>query len=79
MANRFFDVVTLQKSAATLLLDGIAVLLQLVLGLVLLALYHPSLLGFAATFAVLLMLVLVLLGRGTVRTAIDERDRKSVV
>lgn len=79
LANRFFDVVTLQKSAATLLLDGIAVALQLGLGLTLLALYHPSLLGFAAILTLLLLLVLFVLGRGTVATAIDESKAKYAV
>lgn len=79
LANRFFDVVTLQKAAATLLLDGIAMALQLGLGLLLLALYHPTLLGFASALVVLLLVVLFGLGRGTVRTAIGESKAKYAV
>lgn len=79
LANRFFDVVTMQKAAATLLLDGIALVLQLALGLLLLALYHPTLLGFAAALVVLLLAVVFGLGRNTVRTAIGESKAKYAV
>jgi ABC-type bacteriocin/lantibiotic exporter with double-glycine peptidase domain len=79
LANRFFDVVTMQKAAATLLLDGIALALQLALGLLLLALYHPTLLGFAAALVVLLLAVVFGLGRNTVRTAIGESKAKYAV
>lgn len=79
LANRFFDVVTLQKAAATLLLDGIALALQLSLGLLLLALYHPSLLGFAVVLVILLAAVLFGLGRGTIATAIGESKAKYAV
>ncbi len=79
LANRFFDVVTLQKAAATLLLDGIALALQLSLGLLLLALYHPSLLGFAVVLVLLLAVVLFGMGRGTIATAMGESKAKYAV
>ncbi|MGL4551912.1 MAG: peptidase domain-containing ABC transporter, partial [Gemmataceae bacterium] len=41
LVNRFFDVLTMQKAAATLLLDGLAVLIQGVIGLTVLAIWHP--------------------------------------
>ena len=47
LVNRFFDVVTVQKSSALILLDGINLLLSTVIGLLVLAFYHPSLLAFS--------------------------------
>ena len=41
LLNRFFEVVTVQKVVASLLLDGIAIVLQTVIGMLVLAFYHP--------------------------------------
>lgn len=79
LANRFFDVVTVQKAAATLLLDGVAVALQMVLGLLLLAFYHPILLAFDVVLLALLAVVLFGLGQGAIRTAIKESKAKYAV
>ena len=46
LANRYFEIITLQKSLANLLLYGINLGLQLVLGLLLLLFYHPLFLVF---------------------------------
>ena len=46
LANRVFDIMTIQKATAVLLLDGVSVVLTTMLGLFLLAFYHPFLLGF---------------------------------
>lgn len=46
LVNRFFDVLTVQKASATLLLDGVTLVLQMAIGLGLLAFYHQILLGF---------------------------------
>ncbi len=79
LANRFFDVLTLQKATSTLLLDGTTAVLQALVGFSLLALYHPVLLLFDV-FAVLLVgLVLFPLGRGAERTAIAESKAKYAV
>lgn len=41
LANRFFDVLTIQKGVSKLLVDFPASLLQIVFGLILLSFYHP--------------------------------------
>ncbi|MCX4239320.1 ATP-binding cassette domain-containing protein [Paraliomyxa miuraensis] len=76
LANRFFDVVTVQKAVATLLVDGLGVLLQTVIGFALLAFYHPLLLAFDLLLAVVLVVVIAVLGRGAVRSAIAESTAK---
>ena len=48
LVNRFFDVVTVQKAASVLLVDGSALALQTLVGMIVLAFYHPYLLAFDA-------------------------------
>ncbi|HEX2570315.1 MAG TPA: ABC transporter ATP-binding protein [Polyangia bacterium] len=76
LVNRFFDVLTLQKGAAALLLDGLAVALGTAAGLLLLALYHPVLLGFGLVLALAMLGVLFGLGRGATATSIEESKAK---
>ena len=76
LANRFFDVVTLQKIAAKLLLDGITIVLQTVLGMAVLAFYHPFLLGFDVVLMICILFIVFVLGRGAVKTAIRESASK---
>jgi putative ABC transport system ATP-binding protein len=76
LANRFFDVVTIQKASASLLVDGLGVLLQTLIGFALLAFYHPVLLAFDVALAVVLLLVIWVLGRGAVKSALEESSAK---
>ncbi|MFM7072081.1 MAG: peptidase domain-containing ABC transporter, partial [Planctomycetota bacterium] len=76
LMNRFFDVMTVQKTAAMLVLDGIAMALQTVIGMLVLAFYHPYLLGFDIFLLVCLAVIVFALGRGAVRTAIEESYAK---
>ncbi len=75
LVNRFFDIVTIQKSLSVLLLDGLGLVLQTGVGMVLLGFYHPLLLAFDVVLVVLLIGVL-LLGRGALPTAVDESSAK---
>ncbi len=75
LVNRFFDVMTLQKAASSLLLEGAAAALQAIVGLALLAVYHPLLLG-VALLLVLSLVGLALLGKGGEQTAIYESKAK---
>ncbi len=76
MVNRFLDVVTAQKSTAMLLLDGVNLVFGGLIGMLLLSLYHPLLLLFAAVLLSLIILSLWLLGRGAVATSIEESRMK---
>ncbi|KAB2674723.1 MAG: ABC transporter ATP-binding protein [Verrucomicrobia bacterium] len=79
LVNRFFDVATVQKSSSLLLLDGVNLVLSAVIGMVVLAFYHPSLLAFVLVLLVLLCLLVFGLGRGAVRTSIEESRAKYAV
>ncbi len=76
LVNRFFDVLTVQKAAASLLVDGASAALQAIVGLSLLAFYHPVLLVFDIVVVIMLIVVLIPLGRGATKTAIKESKRK---
>lgn len=79
LLNRFFDVITMQKIVAQLLLDGLTVVLTVSLGMIILAFYHPWLLAVDAVLLLLLAFVVFVLGRGAVRTSIAESKSKYAV
>lgn len=69
--NRFFDVVTVQKSIPHLLTGGFAIVLQSVIGLVLTSFYHPFFLAFNGVLIALLFLIWLLWVGPAVRSAVD--------
>ena len=76
LANRVFDIMTIQKATAVLLADGVTIALTTAIGMMLLAFYHPFLLGFDIVLLIAMISITWLLGRGGVRTAIDESIAK---
>lgn len=79
LVNRFFDVLTVQKAGATLLLDGITLALQTLIGLMLLAFYHQYLLGLDVILLGCLAFLFFVLGRGAVKSAIRKSRAKYAV
>jgi ABC-type bacteriocin/lantibiotic exporter with double-glycine peptidase domain len=79
LVNRFFDVVTVQKTGASLLLEGLALALQAIIGTLLLAFYHPALLAFDAVLVLGILLILFPLGRGAIPTSLEESKGKYAV
>jgi len=71
-AARFYDVVSVEKAMASLATDGVAVALQVGLGLGLLALYHPLLLALGLAIVVLLALVVLPVASRALTTARKE-------
>lgn len=76
LVNRFLDVVTLQKVVAKLLLDGVSIVLATLVGMTVLAFYHPWLLGFDVLLLLLIVAGLYILGRGGISSGIDESKVK---
>jgi ABC-type bacteriocin/lantibiotic exporter with double-glycine peptidase domain len=76
LVNRFLEVVTVQKKTSELMLYAVNTVLASALGMVVLSLFHPALLGFVAILLVLLFVVVVVLGRRAVRTAVEESMAK---
>lgn len=78
LVNRFFDVVSLQKTAASLLLETLGYMLQTLIGMLLLAFYHPMLLAFDLFLIAALYLILFVMGRKGISTAIEQSRAKYV-
>ena len=76
LVNRFLEVVTVQKSSSVLLIDGLSVLIQTLIGLALLAAYHPWLLVFDLVLVAAILIVLFGFGRGAIATSIAESHAK---
>ncbi|CAK8993914.1 Leukotoxin translocation ATP-binding protein LktB, partial [Durusdinium trenchii] len=76
LVNRFFDVVTIQKVSAQLLLDGVSLIVGALIGMAVLAFYHPWLLGFDFVLLAMIGFVIFVLGRGAVQSAIKESKSK---
>ncbi len=76
LANRFFDVLNLQKSLAFLLLDGVALVVTALVGMMVLAFYHPFLLGFDILLVLMIAFILFGLGWGGIRTSLHESHAK---
>lgn len=79
LVNRFFDVMAVQKSAQVLLTDGIATVLQVGIGLLVLGFYHPALFAFALLLLVLINGVLLVPARRGLRTSVEESEAKYAV
>ncbi len=65
--NRFFDTMTIQKGLSKILFDVSTAAIQIILGLLLLAFYHPFFIGFGLA----LLLVLFLIFRFTAAKGLD--------
>ncbi|MCA8996962.1 MAG: ABC transporter ATP-binding protein, partial [Planctomycetaceae bacterium] len=76
LVNRFFDVVTVQKISAQLLLDGISLVMGGMIGMAVLAFYHPWLLGFDVVLLAMIAFVIFVLGAGAVKSSIKESKTK---
>ncbi len=79
LVNRFFDVVTVQKSASSLLMDGLAIVISSLIGMAVLAFYHPFLLGFDIVLMLLVAFGIFVLGRGALGSSVKESKKKYAV
>ncbi len=76
LVNRFFDVITVQKSASLILLDGVNLVLGAFIGLLILGFYHPFLLVFDLLLIAYVVAVMTVAGRGAVATSVEESYAK---
>ena len=72
LVNRFFDVLTVQKAGSSLLLEGLGTAVQTLIGLIVLAFYHPFLLAYDVVLLLAIVFIIFVLGRGGVVTSIQE-------
>ncbi|MBP7094372.1 MAG: ATP-binding cassette domain-containing protein [Candidatus Kapabacteria bacterium] len=76
LVNRFFDVVTIQKSVGKFLLEGTNAVLVLLTGLIVLGVYHPFFLLYDLVFMLFVPVLIYGLGRGAVANAISVSKKK---
>jgi ABC-type bacteriocin/lantibiotic exporter with double-glycine peptidase domain len=76
LINRFFDIVTLQKSLAKLLLAFPLAIIQIVFGLLLLAFYHPVFIAFGVLLILIIYGILYFSGTKGLQTSLQESTYK---
>ena len=76
LVNRFFDVLTIQKTMSKILFDGPGAALQVIIALVLMSFYSPYLLAFALFLMIFIIFVVWVLGVGGLKTSFQESTRK---
>jgi len=76
LTHRYFDIMTLQKNIPALVVDGFALLLQLVVGFALVSFYHPMLFALNVLIIGLIYVIWLLWGRGAKVTAIKLSQAK---
>ncbi len=76
VVNRFFDSVSLQKGLDKLLLELPAAVIQVILGLILLAFYHPVFIGLGTMLILFVVLMLRFTSAKGLSTAMDASGYK---
>ncbi|MFT4820651.1 MAG: putative ABC transport system ATP-binding protein [Candidatus Azotimanducaceae bacterium] len=71
ITQRYFEIMTLQKNIPSLLIDGFALLLQLLVGFTLVSFYHPVLFVFNLVVMLFIYLIWRIWGADAKRTAIQ--------
>jgi len=74
--NRYFDINTFQKNIPTLMIDGFALLLQLVVGFTLVSFYHPFFTAFCLILVLVLFLIWTVWARPAIRAAVKLSHAK---
>ncbi|MAP22134.1 MAG: ABC transporter ATP-binding protein, partial [Alteromonadaceae bacterium] len=76
ITQRYFDIMTFQKNIPSLMVDGFALVLQLVVGFTLVSFYHPFLLMFNLLILLLMYAIWKLWGNQAKRTAVKLSQSK---
>jgi ABC-type bacteriocin/lantibiotic exporter with double-glycine peptidase domain len=76
IVNRFFDTINLQKGLSKILIDFSAALLQVIFGLLLLSVYHPSFILFGLILIGILTVIFFLSWPKGMETALKESTYK---
>ncbi len=76
LVNRFFDVTTLQKSLRKILIDIPAAIIQVVLGTILLAFYHPLFIAFGLILLFFIIVIIRFTSNNGFKTSLETSDYK---
>lgn len=76
LMNRYFDIMTVQNNLPSLLTNGIALILQSVVGLLVVSFYHPAFLIFNFVFILSLYLVWRIWGHRAIKSGLAMSNAK---
>ncbi|UOG76174.1 ABC transporter transmembrane domain-containing protein [Hymenobacter tibetensis] len=76
LVNRFFDILTVQKSLSKVLIDLMFAGVQILFGIIVLSFYHPIFIGFGLLTLLILVLIYALNYRRALRTSLSESSEK---
>jgi len=76
LVNRFFDILTVQKSLTKLLIDLMFAGIQILFGVIVLSFYHPVFIALGLFTLVMLVLIYILNYRRALRTSLEESSYK---
>jgi ABC-type bacteriocin/lantibiotic exporter with double-glycine peptidase domain len=76
LMNRFFDVLTLQKSLAKIIIEFSTAILQITFGLILLSLYHPFFILFSILLVILVYSIIKFTTKKGLETSLEESKFK---
>ena len=76
LANRFFDILTVQKGLSKILIDFPAAILQIIFGLILLSFYHPFFIIYGFLLVGLIYLVFKFTAQRGMETSLKESKSK---
>lgn len=76
LVNRFFEIITVQKGLSKILIDFSSASIQIIFGLMLLALYHPLFILLGVGLVLLLYVIFRITGPSGLRTSLEESKYK---
>ncbi|GAB2688687.1 ABC transporter transmembrane domain-containing protein [Aliiglaciecola aliphaticivorans] len=76
ITQRYFDIMTLQKNIPSLMVDGFALVLQMLVGFTLVSFYHPILFAFNLVLILVMYAIWKIWGTGAKRSAIELSHAK---
>lgn len=76
LMNRFFEVLTIQKSLAKIIIEFSTAILQIIFGLILLSLYHPFFILFSILLIILVVSIIKFTSKKSLETSLSESKYK---
>jgi ABC-type bacteriocin/lantibiotic exporter with double-glycine peptidase domain len=76
LANRFFDTLTIQKGLPKILIDFSLGIFQVIVGLIVLSLYHPFFIIFSVLLLIIVYLIIAATGPKGLSTSLQESTSK---
>ncbi len=76
LANRFFEIVTVQRNLPMLVLNGSAILMQAIVGIIVVSAYHPAFVVFSAVLLLIVWLIWKIWANRAIHSKVDASKAK---